>query len=369
VPADHSVRRRRLLQLVEHVLVAPLTLVIAPAGTGKTSLVAGWTADATIDTAWLSPDELDRDVVQFWSGVIAALETLVPGCGDRALSLLRRPSARADAVDQLLADLDVADRRPAVLVIDDFHLFDRDDALDASVTRFALGLPVWLRVVILSRRDPPRPIDRMRSRGQLGEIRFAELQFSPDEAVALLTRMAPDLTESRVEIAVARADGWAAGLQLMALAARSRRAQAIVAPPGEEGAPLIQDSVLHEILATEAPELIDVLYAAAVVPRINLGLAAALTARPDAGELLRAAEGRGLFLTRRGAGGWFDLHALVRDVLTADLAGKSPSRLCELHSRAARWFEDAGEVVIAIEQWLLAERPRDALETTPAIGG
>ena len=361
VLAEHYVRRPRLLDLVEQVLVAPLTLVVAPPGTGKTSLVAGWTADSSIQSAWLSLDESDRDVVQFWSGVIAALETLVPQCGERALALLRRPGTRADAVGQLLADLETAVRPSAVLVIDDFHLVDGEDVVAASVARFAQSLPGWLRIILLSRRDPPLPIDRMRSRGQLGEIRFAELRFSQDEAVELLKRMAPELPESRIETTVERADGWATSLQLAALAARSSRARADAAPAGEEGDTLIQDYVLHEVLATEAPELIDVLYAAAVVPRINSGLARALTARADAGELLRTAEARGLFLTRRGAGGWFDLHALVREVLTAHLAGQSPSRLSELHSRAARWFEDAGEVVVALEQWLLADRPRDAL--------
>jgi ATP/maltotriose-dependent transcriptional regulator MalT len=369
VLADHYVRRARLLKLVEQVLVAPLTLVVAPAGTGKTSLVAGWTADSTIESAWLSLDESDRDVVQFWSGVIAALETLVPRCGDRALALLRRPGARVDAVDQLLADLETAARPSAVLVIDDFHLVDGEDALAASVTRFAQSLPGWLRIVLLSRRDPPLPIDRMRSRGQLGEIRFAELRFSPDEAVELLMRMAPELSDRGIEMAVERADGWATSLQLAALAARSTRARAVGPAVGDEGDTLIEDYVLHEVLAPASPELIDVLYAAAIVPRINSGLASALTARPDAGELLRTAEAHGLFLMRRGSGGWFDLHALVREVLRADLAGQVPSRLSELHSRAARWFEDAGEVVVALEQWLLADRPRDALRLLSANHG
>ena len=104
-----------------------LTLVVAPAGTGKTSLVAGWMAESSTPTAWLSLDDTDRDGVQFWSGVIAALDTLAPGCGDRALAMLRRPGSRAGAVDQLIADLEAQSRPPAVLVIDDFHLVDGDD--------------------------------------------------------------------------------------------------------------------------------------------------------------------------------------------------------------------------------------------------
>ena len=166
-----------------------------------------------------------------------------------------------------------------------------------------------------------------------------------------------------------RADGWATSLQLAALAARSRRAQTIAPGPGSEDDVLVHDYVLHEVLANEAPDVIDVLSAAAVVPRVNTSLAQALTDRPDAGELLRTAEARGLFVTRRGAGGWFELHALVRGVLTADLASRSPGRLAELHTRAARWFEDAGDVVVALDQWLLADRPRDVLRLLAANHG
>ena len=132
---------------------------------------------------------------------------------------------------------------------------------------------------------------------------------------------------------------------------------------------LVRDYVLNEVLANEAPEVIDVLSAAAVVPRVNPSLASALTDRPDAGELLRTAEAHGLFLTRRGVDGWFELHALVRSVLTADLASRSPDRLAELHARAARWFEDADEVVVALDQWLLADRPSDALRLLSASHG
>ncbi len=189
--ADHYVHRARLLDLVEDVVHNRLTLVVAPAGTGKTSLVAGWVAESSTPTAWLSLDDTDRDGVQFWSAVIAALDTLAPGCGDGALAMLRRAGTRADAVDQLIADLDSHARPPAVLVVDDFHLVDDDDFVLDSVTRFVQSQPGWLHVVLVSRREPRLPIDRMRSRGQLGEIRFAELRFSPEEAVELMTRLSP----------------------------------------------------------------------------------------------------------------------------------------------------------------------------------
>ena len=150
----------------------------------------------------------------------------------------------------------------------------------------------------------------------------------------------------------------------------ARRARpAAPAPEQEDELLLLHHYVLHEVLANEAPEVIEILCAAAVVPRINSVLAHALTGRSDAGELLETAEGRGLFLTRRGTGGWFDLHALIREVLITDLASRSPSRLTDLHTRAAQWFEATDEVVISLEQWLLAGRPRDVLRLLSAHHG
>ena len=234
VMGEHYVRRSRLLELCDEVTRAPLTLVVAPAGTGKTSLVSGWAADSSTPTAWLSLDELDRDGVPFWSQVITALEALAPECGDRALALLRRPRSRADAIDQLLTDLDGEVRPPAMLVIDDFHLVDDDDFVVESLSRFVQNQPSWLRVVLISRREPRLPIDRMRSRGQLGEIRFAELRFSPDEAVELMTRLSPAMSEARHRGRGTRrwlGDEPAAGGPLRA---RSRRARPATRAPEQE---------------------------------------------------------------------------------------------------------------------------------------
>ena len=151
--AEHYIRRSRLFDLFEEVARNRLTLVVAPAGTGKTSLVAGWVAESSSPSAWLSLDDTDCDGVQFWSGVIAALDTLAPRCGDRALAMLRRPATRAGAVDQLVGDLQAEDRPAAVLVIDDFHLVDGDEFVVESVSHFVRHLPGWLRVVLMSRRS------------------------------------------------------------------------------------------------------------------------------------------------------------------------------------------------------------------------
>jgi LuxR family maltose regulon positive regulatory protein len=251
-PSDHYVRRRRLLDLLDDVSRAPLTLVVAPAGAGKTALLAGWVRESPIPTAWLSLDEADRDPSQFWAGVIAAIETVAPGSGGRALAMLRRPGRfSASVVDHLLDDLDGIDRSPAALILDDFHAVADNKTVASSMAVFVRHQPAWLRLVLGSRRRPRLPIDRMRSRGQLGEIHFDELRFSPDEAIQLVTGLSPSLPEARIRDLVDRAGGWAASLQLAALAERSAQARRDVVPSEVVESLLLHDYVLDEVLAGE----------------------------------------------------------------------------------------------------------------------
>jgi len=356
----HHVRRTRLLRLLDDAVAAPLTLVVAPAGVGKTVLVSSWTAESAAPTSWLTLDETDRDGRELWSGMVAALEVLRPGCGEGALTVLRRAGPLTVVVRHLLEDLDSGPDSPGVLVVDDLHVVDDHDAL-ASLALFLRHLPTWLHVVLLSRRELLLPVDRLQARGQLGEVRFAELRFSHEEACDMLSRLVPALPKGDIDVAASHAAGWAAGLQLAALAARSNQAHQSLDSPGVGGDLLVDDYVWREVLAAEDNELVDALRDVAVADVIDPSLARALTGRDDADALLARAEARGLFVTRLGTEGWFSVHSLVRSALLADLGRRSPTRLVGQHARAARWFEDAGEVPAALEHWLLAGRHRDAL--------
>jgi ATP/maltotriose-dependent transcriptional regulator MalT len=358
---EHHVRRPRLLRLLDEAVSAPLTLVIAPAGVGKTVLVSSWAAESAVPTAWLSLDEADRDGRRLWTGVIAALETLRPGCGEAARTLLRRPGPLADVVHQLSNDLEGGGDSSHVLVIDDLHLVDDHDVV-ASLALFLQHLPTWLHVVLLSRREPILPVDRLQGRGQLGEVHFAELRFSHEEACEMLTRLVPGLSDEEIETTATRAAGWAAFLQLSALAARANQAHLSVEASGAVASDLlIDDYVWREVLAAEDAELIDALLDVCVADLIDPSLARALTGREDADSLIARAEARGLFVARLGPDGWFAVHSLVRSALLAELGRRAPTRLTEQHARAARWFDDAGDVPAALEHWLLADRHRDAL--------
>jgi LuxR family transcriptional regulator, maltose regulon positive regulatory protein len=363
----YLVERPRLYTLLDQSTLAPLTLVVAPAGSGKTSLLRGWVAAAAVPHAWLSLDADDRDPVQLWRGLFAALEGIAPGCASAGADRLRRPGGLLPAVVAVLDDLEARSYEPKVLVVDDLHLVDDDPDVGASLALFVQHLPTWLHVVIASRREPSLPVHRLRARGELGEVRFPELRFAFDEAVAMLTRLVPDLEPHLASEVAARAGGWAASIQLAALAARSAQAQGSRFLPDQDGdRHYLEDYVWLEVLAPESDDLVDALLATSVVDRVDPGLARVLTGRTDATELLARAEERGLFVTRIELTGAFEMHGLVREVLLSVLARRWPGRLRQLHGWAAGWHEAHGQSVTALEHWLRAERPRDALRLLSA---
>jgi LuxR family maltose regulon positive regulatory protein len=357
--------RRGLLELMDACTAMPLTLVTGPAGTGKTSLVAMWAAESTWPTAWLSLDEGDHDATNFWTSVAAALETLLHEELPHSLNLRQRPGFVDDAVFDLLDDLDALDRPPSSLVIDNIHLIDDDSLAASSLAVFVQHLPKWLHVVLLARRAPQLPLARMRARGELGEVGYADLRFLDDEAGEMLRRFAPGLSDDRITEIVARADGWAAGIQLGGLAARSTRNGRDERSSGREDL-FVSDYVWQEVLAAERPELVDALLDMAVVERVNVNLAATLTGRTDPHALLSEAEHRGLFVTRLGSSDWYEIHSLVRERLRSELVRRSPSHAADLYTRAAQWFEEAGEIALALDQWILANQPRQALRVLAA---
>ena len=316
--------------------------------------------------AWLSLDETDSQPVEFWSGVMAALERAAPGCAGRSQALLGDGNGVGVAVAQLLTELDAAPGPDVVLIIDDVHLVDDDETVAGSLAQFVQHLPNWIHVVLLSRRQPRLPLGRLRARGQLGELNYAELRFTHDEAVELGSRLLPSMPADQIELLADRADGWAACVQLAAIVGRSERAQPSGGSPVVKAEMQMLDYVLHEVLGGEDPELVSVLTDVSVVDRVNPSLARALTGRVNVVDLLLKAEARGLFVHRLHHEGTFELHSLVRGALVSELGRLSPDRLAEQHSRAAQWFQAADEVMLAVEHYLLAGQPRTALRALAA---
>src|SRR3954454_18318528 len=357
-PPGYFIHRPRLHDLLDRITSQPLTLVIAPAGYGKTLLVSTWIARCAASTAWLSLDESDHDDAQFWFDRMSALEQLVPGCSEASYAELSLGRAISDVAAQLIDDLEPITMEDCVLVIDDAHHLN--DAISSGPLSMLIErLPSWLHFVLLSRRDLQLPIDRWRGRGRLVEARFPELRFSVTEARAMLTELVPTLSESELTDAATRNDGWAAGLQLSALAARTSRARPDRAPTVETHVP-VEDYVWHEVLDAVGEDVVEVLLRTSVVDRVNGSLATALTDRVDAADLLMQAESLGLFVVRLGSDeGWFRIHPLVRAILLDELTRRSQH--VEQHRRAAGWLQEAGETASALDHWLLAGDPRQAL--------
>ena len=374
VPAAprHLVHRTRLIELLDDLSAYPVTAVVAPAGAGKTALAADWLRHRGRRSAWLALDEADRDPVHFCVALISAVESIAPGVLDRARAAVHGPGGPADALRVMTDDLELTEGEEAVLVVDDLHHLDDTEPARSTLATFVEHKPDWLHLLLLSRRRPALAIDRLRAGGELADVGFDALRFSERENIEMLAGLCPDTAEQDLVRVAEWSGGWAAALQLAALSLRSKRSAHLdvgddggTGPIGSER--LVDSYLWHEVLRAERTELVELLVSTAVVDRMNYGLAEALTGRCDAGDLLTEAEERGLFVSAFDSGGWFEVHSLVREVLLAELERRSPERLREQHARAARWLESMGAGMAAIEHWLDAGEPAEALRLLAGI--
>lgn len=366
VPAMPSrfVSRARLVDQLTDAGTDGVVIVHGPAGSGKTSLVADWVSTLTRPVSWLTLDERDRVSDEFWSNMINAIGRVRPSSVDALAALLRVGVSGETLSSELAVALDDGTVEPATLIVDDLHTIADQRELISVFRAMVRTPPPGLQLVILSRSVPPLSLNRAQLDGRVTTLSFEDLRFSSTESVELLGRLAPDSDESWVSYAAAHAGGWAAGLQMFAIATRSMMS----AEPDEPSAidpsttPALQitaDYLLTEAFTAEPDEVVELLREIAVVDRVNVRLARTLSRRDDADALLHRAFERDLFVTRRGQG-WYELHPLVREVLVEQL-DHDPPRARELHARAAQHFESDRDYRAALEHWMDAHRFRDAL--------
>ena len=341
------VSRPRLVARLDQGLTRRLTLVSAPAGFGKTTLLAEWLSAPSSGgrpAAWVSLDPSDNDPARFWAYVIVALQSVRDGAGAAALSLLHAPQPPPiEAVLTSLINELVAIDDDVVLVLDDYHAIEAQPIQVA--TAFLLDhLPPQVHLVIAGRADPPLPLARLRARGELTELRAADLRFTPDEAAAFLTE-AMGLALSPTDIATldGRTEGWIAGLQLAALSMQGHQDVGgfIHAFAGDHR--YVVDYLVDEVLRRQPDPVRHFLLQTAILDRFTGSLCDAVTGQVDGATRLEALELGNLFVVplddRRR---WYRYHHLFADVLRAHLAAEQPEQVAVLHRRASAWHERHG---------------------------
>lgn len=349
-PPTGVVPRTRLLHRLDEGARKRLTLLSAPAGFGKTTLVAAWAAEAELPVAWLSLDEGDGDAPGFLRYLIAALREVAGDVGSEALTALAspQPPETATLLAGLVNELAALEHDVAV-VLDDYHAVDARE-VDAALAFLLDRAPPRLHLVLTTREDPDLPLARLRARGQLTELRAADLRFTTDEAADFL-RDAAGVVLSAEQVAAleARTEGWIAGLQLAALSMRGRDDVAAFVRAFAGDHRFVVDYLVDEVLRRQPEEVRGFLLETSVLARVSASLCEAVTGRPRCDRLLDALERGNLFLVplddRRR---WFRYHHLFAEMLRAHLEADRPDRAAELRGRASAWFEAEGDADEAV---------------------
>src|SRR5262245_23655452 len=360
VPRPHPgfLPRQRLLERLVEGAARELTLVCAPAGFGKTSLLGDWARRGQWPVAWLSLDVGDNDPARFWRYAAAALDQVCEGVGGQVAALSRGPQPPLEAVVTVVVNQFASQSGRVVLVVDDYHLIDAAP-VHASVELLLERLPGSLWLVLASRADPPLPLARLRARGQLAELRAADLRFTGEETTTLLREvMGLELPAGSVEALAARTEGWAAGLQLAALSLRGQTDVVGFVTSFSGSHRYVLDYLADEVLARQPEETVRFLLETSVLDRLSGPLCDAVTGRDDSQALLEQIERANLFVVPLDdVRGWWRYHQLFADLLRARLQQQRPERVQELHRAAAAWSEAHGLVDDAVRHALAADDP------------
>jgi LuxR family maltose regulon positive regulatory protein len=358
VPRAGFVPRPRLLARLAKGMGCGLTVVCTPAGFGKTTLLGDWARRSRRPAAWLSLDAGDNDPARFWRYVAAALERARPGTCAPVAALLRgprQPSLEA-VVTALINELtNPPGEREVALLLDDYHLIEASPVHD-SVTFLLNRLPPGLRLVLASRADPPLPLARLRARGQLAELRTADLRFTLEETAAFLREaIGRDLPTLLVATLQDLTEGWAAGVQLAALSLQGHPDPAGFVATFAGSHKYVLDYLTEEVLARQPEEVVCFLMETSILDRLCGPLCDAATGRTGSQALLEALERANLFIVplddeRR----WWRYHHLFASLLRARLAYEQPERVPGLHRRAAAWHEEHGFADEAVQHALAA---------------
>ena len=363
------VPRPRLTEALRLGAEQKLTVVIAPAGFGKTTLLAGWLGEQGEATAWVSLDANDNEPALFWKYFVRALQGIHSDIGWRALALLEspQPPAMESVLTTLINEIDAIDVHFTV-VLDDYHVIDAP-AIHDALTFLLDHLPRRMHLVVASRAEPPLPLARMRVRGELTELRATNLRFTLDESSAFLTQVM-DLELSPAETATLeqRTEGWIAGLKLAALSMKARGNVPGFVESFSGDNRYVADYLVEEVLKSEPDHVRRFLLGTAILDRLNGALCDAVTGETGSQALLEGLERRNLFIVALDdRGEWYRYHHLFADVLQRQSETKDPQAARSFHKRASVWYQQHASPTAAVRHALAAEdveRAAELLEET-----
>jgi LuxR family transcriptional regulator, maltose regulon positive regulatory protein len=346
VPRAGFVPRPRLLARLSQGIGSGLTVVCTPAGFGKTTMLGDWARRSRVPAAWLSLDAADNDPARFWRYVAAALDRVRPGTDAPVMALLRgrqQPPLEAVATVVINELMSAPGKGEVALVLDDYHLVDAPPVHD-SITFLLDRLPPGLRLVLSSRADPPLPLARLRARGQLAELRAADLRFTLAETAAFLREVTGlDLPAASVAALQDRTEGWAAGVQLAALSLRGHADPDGFIATFAGSHRYVLDYLTEEVLAGQPEQVLRFLLETSVLDRLCGPLCDAVTGGTGSQEMLEELDRANLFVVPLDeVRQWWRYHHLFADLLRARLERQQPARLPELHRAAATWHEEHG---------------------------
>ncbi|HMA36754.1 MAG TPA: LuxR family transcriptional regulator, partial [Chloroflexia bacterium] len=376
-PPPKVVRRPRLVARLTAGLPHKLTLLSAPAGFGKTTLLSEWIAGGDRPVAWLSLDAADSDPTRFLTYLVAALRTIAANLGAGVLGVLQSP--QPPPLEPLLTALlneitTIPD--PFVLVLDDYHVIEAP-AVDQALTFLLEHLPPHMRLVIATREDPPLPLARLRARDQLTELRGTDLRFTPAEAAGFLNQaMGLNLAAADIAALETRTEGWIAGLQLAALSLQGQKDTTRFVQSFTGSHHFVMDYLVEEVLQQQSANVQTFLLHTAILDRLCGPLCDAVLQDPAAGgqATLEYLEHANLFIVplddeRR----WYRYHHLFAELLRQRLhqriatsTGDAPDGVAEFHRRASQWYEDHG---LAIEAFHHAVAAQDVERTIRLVEG
>jgi LuxR family maltose regulon positive regulatory protein len=354
-PPHNVVLRPRLIERLDAILLRKLTLISAPAGFGKTTVVSAWAAAGDQRVAWLSLDEGDNDLSRLLIHLVSAVRTVAPTIGEAVLGLLQSPQQPPieSTLTSLLNDITtIVD--DFVLVIDDYHLIDAKP-VDKALAFVLEHLPPRMHLVITTREDPQLPLGRLRGGGQLSELRAADLRFTASEAAAFLKgSMGLNLSERDVAILESRTEGWIAGLQLAALSLQGHPDPSSFVESFSGSHQFVLDYLLEEVIQRQPESVQTFLLRTSILDRLCGSLCDAVLrdAPADGQTTLELLERANLFVVPLdNERHWYRYHHLFADLLRQRLQRRSRAsdEVAELHTRASQWYEEQGLEVEAFQ--------------------